>query len=242
TSSATRTALSGLFDKYRDNPLHEPDDLNIAGTSDLLTDLQIPLDDIGALIFSEIVQSPSLGRVSRDAFIDGWLAAGVNGADASTLLTRMRNCVLQRRAALQADTAAFKKVYTHTFQLMLTPGSKTVPREMAVEFWRMLFTTPGLEWETPPSSPDAGDGAAWREWWFEFLESTQTTKAVNKDLWRQTLTFARETLRDPSLGFWSEDSSWPSVIDEFVAWVRREKKVGGVEEGKDEDVMDVERY
>lgn len=45
-------------------------------------------------------------------------------------------------------------------------------------------------------------------------------KSVNKDMWNQTYEFYVKTLEDPSLGFWSEDSAWPGVIDEFVAWAK----------------------
>ena len=60
---------------------------------------------------------------------------------------------------------------------------------------------------------------------------------MNKDLWRQTLTFAEETVKDDTLGFWSEESSWPSVIDDFVEWVKTEKRAGG---GANGDAMEVE--
>ena len=62
-------------------------------------------------------------------------------------------------------------------------------------------------------------------------------KAVNKDLWKQTLTFAEETMKDESLEFWNEESSWPSVIDDFVAWVKTEKgRGGGVPDGEEMDM------
>jgi len=188
----------------------------------LLGELQIALDDVGALIFSEIVQSPSLGKITREGFVDGWTDVNVDSQPT------MRTLVQQRRSALSTDPRLFKRVYEHTFQLALSPGAKTLPLELAVEFWKMLFTAPAYEWRTARTP--------WLDWWLEF-QTEKRTKAVNKDLWKQTLNFAKETVEDDGLGFWNEESSWPSVIDEFVEWVKTEKRPGGEAGG---DAMEVE--
>jgi len=224
TTNPARAALNKTFDKYRDDPKNEPDEINVDGTSNLLGELQIGLDDPGALIFSEIVSSPSLGRLTRDGFVDGWSELNIDS------LPKMRNLVLQRRSQLGSDKELFKNVYNHTFTLALQQGAKTLVLEMAVEFWRMLFREPGYEWRSAQGTP-------WLEWWLEFQEAKRT-KAVNKDLWKQTLTFANETMKDDSLGFWNEESSWPSVIDEFVEWVKTEKRPGGGGDGG--EAMEVE--
>lgn len=220
-TNTVRPSLNKIFDSFRENPRDEPDEINAEGTSKLLEQLNIGLDDVAAFIFSEVVQSPTLGKVTREGFVDGFSALNID-----TLL-RMRTLLHQRRSALATDANLFKNVYNHTFQLALSPGAKTVPLDVATEFWRALFTTPGYDWRT--------DSSPWLDWWLEFQEAKRT-KAVNKDLWKQTLTFARETMRDGSLGFWSDESSWPSVIDEFVEWVKTEKRPGGA--GEDAMAMD----
>lgn len=211
-ANPARGPLNKIFDSYRENAAVEPDEIGIDGTMKMLGQLQIEPDDVAALVFSEIVASPSLGKMTREGFVDGWSELSVDS------LPKMRNVVLQRRSELSTNAELFKNVYTHTFQLALQPGSKTLPIEMAVEFWRTLFVSPGFNWRTQ-NSP-------WLDWWLEFQNATRT-KAVNKDLWKQTLAFARETVRDDTLSFWSDESSWPSVVDEFVAWVREEKHAGG---------------
>lgn len=221
TGSSLRGSLNKTFDKYRDDPKEEPDEINIEGVSQLLGELQIELDDVGALIFSEIVQSPSLGKITREGFVDGWSDVNIDSQ------LKMRNLVLQRRSALPTDMSLFKSVYEHTFQLALAPGAKTLPLEMAVEFWKMLFTAPAYEWRT--------SNTPWLDWWLQF-QTEKKTKAVNKDLWKQTLNFSKETMKDDNLTFWTEESSWPSVIDEFVEWVKTEKRPGGA----GGDAMEVE--
>lgn len=211
-NNPTRTALSKIFDKYRDDPKNSPDEIGVEGTSKLLEELDIELEDIAALVFSELVQSPSLGMIAREGFVDGCSDASLDSTD------KIKSTVAQRRSQLPTDKELFKRVYNHTFQLALQEKQKGLSMEIAMEFWKVLLEKPGFAWRTA-STP-------WIDWWFEFYES-RVKKAVNKDLWKQILNFARETVKDDTLGFWSEESSWPSVIDEFVEWVKTEKRPGG---------------
>lgn len=44
-------------------------------------------------------------------------------------------------------------------------------------------------------------------------------------MWNQTLEFAIQSVRDESLSFWNEDGAWPSVIDDFVTWLKANEKL-----------------
>lgn len=122
---------------------------------------------------------------------------------------------------------AYTKVYEYTFQLAKTGNQKVINVETASAYWELLFTSPlsAVNWNTPSSS--------WSEWWIEFLNN-EWKKSVNKDVWKQTLKFAQLTLQDEAISFWNEESSWPSVIDEFVEWVKREKRGGSGEDAMEE--------
>lgn len=217
TTNPIRSTLNKIFDKYREDPKNEPDEINIAGMGKLLAELQIELGDVGALIFSEIISSPSLGKITREGFVDGWAELTTDS------LPKMRTLVLQRRSQLGTDKELFKSVYNHTFTLALQERAKTISLDEASGLWMLLFTAPGYEWKAA-SSP-------WLDWWIEFHEEKKT-KAVNKDVWKQTFNFAEATMRDETLGFWSDESSWPSVIDEFVEWVKKEKRGGDAMEAE----------
>ncbi|KAF7197975.1 Defective in cullin neddylation protein 1 [Pseudocercospora fuligena] len=211
-SNPHRSALSKIFDKYRDDVQHSPDEIGVEGTSTLLGELNIDLAGVGAFVFSELVQSPSLGNITRDGFIDGLSDAGVDS------LPKIRNLVLQRQSQLPSDRELFKSVYNHTFQLGLQEKQKALAMDTAIELWRVVFTAPSFEWSTT--------NTPWLDWWFEYYEG-KVKKAVNKDLWKQTLNFAEQSKKDESLSFWNEESSWPSVIDEFVEWIKDEKRPAG---------------
>lgn len=82
-----RASISKLFDKYRDDPKNEPDEINAEGTQKMLSEMNIGLDDIGAFVFSELVQSPSLGKITREGFVDGCLEVNADS------VAKIRNVV-----------------------------------------------------------------------------------------------------------------------------------------------------
>ncbi|QIW94774.1 hypothetical protein AMS68_000292 [Peltaster fructicola] len=216
--NASRPKLEKIFDGYREDPKELPDEVNFEGVGQLLGDLGVGLEDIGALVLFEIVQSPQLGKITREGFVDGF---SESHADSTT---KLRNVVLARRAKLSTDRTTFKSVYNHTFTLLIEDRKKAIDLDQAGEFWKLLFSEDGFEWRS--------ENVEWLDWWLEFLNA-KWNKAVNKDLWRQTLAFAEASKKDENLTFWTEESSWPSVIDDFVAWVKAEKFRGG-------DKMDLE--
>lgn len=142
---------------------------------------------------------------------------------------KLKDVVHKRRDQLAEPSfrPTFKQIYKHTFTLGRVQGQKAVALDAATEYWRVLFTSPSLEW-TSSKTP-------WLDWWIEFV-TTKYKKSVNKDMWDQTLVFAEKTLADEELSFWSEDSAWPGVIDEFVEFVKNDKR-GGQAAG---DAMEVE--
>ena len=117
----------------------------------------------------------------------------------------------------------YKAVYNHTFTLLIEDRKKAIDLEQAADFWRILTNDKtGFAWKTK-------SGLDFLPLWLEFLNA-KWSKAINRDLWRQTLAFMTKALQDESLSFWSEESSWPSVIDDFVQWIRVEQRGEAMEE------------
>lgn len=53
----------------------QPDETGFQGTLKYLQDLGVNMEDASGLIPFEIVQSPALGIMKKQAFIDGWIKA-----------------------------------------------------------------------------------------------------------------------------------------------------------------------
>ena len=201
-----------------------------------LQDLGADLEGLDALAAHEIVQAPAMGELTRKEFVEGWSGVkyiliqpccqkGRLIRHSCDSLEKQKQYLKNVKTSLSSSLEIFTKVYTHTFQLAKGSGNqKAVPLEMATEYWNLLFThqLSAVKWSTR-SFP-------WAQWWTEFL-TTEWKRSINKDIWNQTLKFAQLTLQDEAMSFWSEEASWPSVIDEFVEWVKKEKRgITGEEE------------
>jgi DCN1-like protein 1/2 len=184
----------------------------------LLEDLGIELDNCAALYFFEFTKSPQLGVITRDGFTSGPLVdAGCDTPD------KIRKHIYDQLITNNGTLEQYKAVYNHTFTLLIEDRKKAIDLEQAEAFWRILTdSNVGQPW-TPKNGTD------FLPMWLEFLNS-KWQKAVNRDLWRQTLSFMLKAVDDESLSFWTEESSWPSVIDDFVLWVKVEKRGEAMEE------------
>ncbi|KAL3423367.1 hypothetical protein PVAG01_05114 [Phlyctema vagabunda] len=211
TSSAAKDisgALNKLFDSYRDEVQDETDTTGVDSTMRYLGDLEVNLENIEVLVPLEIVQAPVVGEMSRQGFVDGWKALGLD------TIAKQKTYVAQQVSRLTQDLALFKRVYRHTFVCARENGAKALKVDDALVYWGMLFSSSGRPWAT--------NNTDWFGLWTEFLQ-TKWTKSVNKDMWNQTLEFANKSMQDETLSFWTEDGAWPSVVDEFVAYIKVKK-------------------
>ncbi|KAI9698774.1 MAG: Scaffold-type E3 ligase [Candelina mexicana] len=217
-------SLHKLFDSYRDQPKDNPDVIGIEGAMKYLQALGINLDEVSVLVISEALQSPTMGEFTREGYLTGWqrLATGHPGgagtiANQSVLIGKL--C-----SNLPYDEEIFKRVYNHTFLIARNPGQKAILLDTAVEYWRLLFTSPSVTWNTATTP--------WLDYYIEFLD-TKWKKGVNKDMWTMTLSFYNKTKEDEYFGWWSEDGAWPSVLDDFVRFVQEKRGNEGHEERMD---------
>jgi len=219
-SSSSKSGLNKVFDKYRDDKT-TPDTIGVTGMMGYLGDLKVELEDIGMLAVSEIIQCPTMGEITREGFTDGWSSLNCDTVDKQKAY--MKNLL----KSLPTSKDTFTRIYKYTYNIGRTGNQKSVMLDTAIEYWKVLFGSQfsPVRWNTA-NNP-------WLDWWVDFL-TTKWKKSVNKDVWNETLKFAQQTLEDESLGFWTEESSWPSVVDEFVEWVKEKRQVVGG------DVMEVE--
>jgi len=206
--SKTEDSLGKLFEKFRE-PSDEEGVATVNGTMRYLNELGVNLENAEILVALEIIQAPALGEMSKEAFVDGWKKIG----NADTI-AKQKSHVAGQIKLFSSDMTVFKRVYKHVFVCAKEKGQKALPLENAIVYWEMLFSPPGMTWETPSTN--------WIQLWVDFL-NTSWTKSVNKDMWNQTAHFFEKTLQDETLGFWSEDGAWPGVIDSFVEYVKKKR-------------------
>ena len=86
-----------------------------------------------------------------------------------------------------------------------TPSVRSVSAEVACALWPMVFE--GRPWKWLPD-------------WLTFIAQHQNDRPVKRDVWKMTFDFAAEDLEN-----YSTDSSWPTAMDEFVAWLKQQGKL-----------------
>ncbi|ROW12834.1 hypothetical protein VMCG_00214 [Cytospora schulzeri] len=184
------------------------DSLSVETIQEYLESLGVNMENAELFVLMELIQAPGIGEITRQGFIDGW-----KGTDLTTFSnTAQKNHIRQKVAQLSVDPTYFRKVYRHAFIAGKEASQKALPLENALVYWQLLFSPPGRPWKSANRD--------WATLWETFLNE-KWTRSVNKDMWNMTLEFANKAMDDETLGFYSEEDSWPAVIDEFVAWYRQ---------------------
>ncbi|KAG8912797.1 hypothetical protein FRC01_004892, partial [Tulasnella sp. 417] len=113
------------------------------------------------------------------------------------------------RRAVSNPQKGFKDFYVFCFGLMKKQESRVMEMELATAAWSVVLQ---------PKYPII-------EQLLAFIAEHPKFKSVNKDLWGMTHEFC-VALEEKSLANWDDEESWPSLLDDFVAW---EKKRTGVD-------------
>ncbi|KIO23428.1 hypothetical protein M407DRAFT_244785 [Tulasnella calospora MUT 4182] len=113
------------------------------------------------------------------------------------------------RKAVSNPQKAFREFYVFCFNLMKKAEARVMEMELASAAWSVVLQ---------PKYPII-------ERLLAFIAEHPSYKAVNKDLWSMTLEFCI-ALEEKSIAEWDdEEGSWPSLIDEFVAWEKKRIQV-----------------
>ncbi|KAF2663492.1 hypothetical protein BT63DRAFT_120646 [Microthyrium microscopicum] len=204
-TAPAQAALEALFEKYRAYG-SDRTNMDVTATQRYFTDIGVNFEDASSFVASQIVQSPSLGEVTKEGFVKGWSALSCD------TITKQKNAIASYKANLGADTnkKVLENVYKHAFTLLMqSPQQRSADKEACIEIWKILLSAPSLDWRAP--------NAPWLKLWIDFIQKRQSVKVITRDQWNHVLKFATESMADPTLGFHSEEQSWPSIIDEFAA-------------------------
>jgi len=217
--------LNQMFDSFR-SPEEDADKdtMGVTSISQYANALGVDMLNFEYLVLCEVLQPQVLGQISRKEFVDGWKnqVDDTNHSIIPPTVEAQRTFIRRRIQQIPRNYTLFRNVYRQAFFSGREPQQKAIPKEIALAFWELLFDEGVWPWRT--------NKVDWRGVWKEYI-TEKWMRSVNKDMWNQTLEFARRTMEDDSLGFWNEDQAWPGVIDDFVVWCREQ---GFVESGKKE--------
>lgn len=207
----------------------------------MMTDLKVDPASVVVLPLSYYLESPSLGHFTRQGFVDGWLRLGLGpalqGSSSTEQVRELQQRVLpelmhafetnapvlpSRRSTTEPSTkkGLYTTVYEYTFLFARSEGQKNLGLDVALTFWDLLMPyAPSYDAEGKRPGPPSFSATQFGLW-KRFLTEEANARVISKDTWTQFLEFTQEI--DAAFQQHDFDAAWPSVIDEFVEWARKQ--------------------
>lgn len=184
---------NALFDMYK-----EPDcDCILAeGVEKFCEDLKVRPDEFIVLVLAWKLNAETMCLFTREQFVTGCQSLRVDSIKGfqskfSDLISEVQN------------KQNFKEFYkwTYKFGLDHESGQRTLPVDMAVSLWKLVFSQ-----REPKILPR----------WLNFLQKHQNIRGVSKDTWDMFLNFVEQVGDD--LSTYDDTEAWPSLLDDFVEY------------------------
>ncbi|EFX75977.1 hypothetical protein DAPPUDRAFT_214153 [Daphnia pulex] len=138
-----------------------------------------------------------MGKLSKNEFLQGCRLLGTDSP-------RSLKFSLEQLVKEVEDSEVFSDVYRYAFRFALDVecGQRSLPVDVAVSLWRLVFT------HRPVPLLDR---------WIEFLEqSPPPVRAIPRDTWCMFLHLVDAVGND--LSRYDDTEAWPSLFDDFVEW------------------------
>jgi len=203
--SSTSDSCGDFFSAYCD-PLE--DSIVADGVERLCADLGFQPEDFSILVLAWRFNVSGMCRFTREEFIGGCRRLGV---DSAPMLSDKLSVISSEAVA---DRNTFRNLYQWSYRFALDPtaGQRTLPVDVAIAMWRVVFSV-------PRGSSGVARAASWVvPMWLEFVEQHSGVRGITRDTWDMFFNFV-ESLDDSSgMSGYDETEAWPSLFDDFVKW------------------------
>lgn len=182
--------IEQYFSKYCDP---NEDAILAEGMERFCIDLDVDPTEFVVLVLAWKFGASQMCRFTREEFINGCKKLEVHDAES---LKKILPTIKIR----STTPAIFKELYNFTFSFGLdhSIGQRSLPVDMAIALWDLVFTLHKPLLLEP---------------WFNFLRENDI-RGISRDTWTLFLPFARTVL--PSFSNYDESEAWPSLFDDFV--------------------------
>ena len=187
----SETKIIVLYEQYKDA---DEDAILAEGVEQFCKDLNVRPEEFRVLVLAWKFNAETMCRFTRSEFIGG--CKRLKADSIKTIQSRFNDMLKEVKSM-----DAFKEFYrwTYRFGLDSDQGQRTLPTDIAISLWRLVFTQ-----REPPLL----------ERWLVFLESHPEIKGIPRDTWDMFLHFVEQVGAD--LSNYDDTEAWPSLLDDFV--------------------------
>lgn len=189
----SETRVLTLFEHYKDQ---EDDTILADGIELFCEELNVRPEELIILVLAWYMQAETMCRLTKDEFLYGFRKLRVDSIKG----LQLRFPEMLREVQ---NKQSFKDLYrwTYKFGLDAEGGQRTLPIDMAVSLWQLVFSI-----NEPPIVPR----------WLAFLQKHPHIRGIPRDTWDMFLNFT-ETVGD-DLTNYDDTEAWPSLFDDFVEY------------------------
>ncbi len=204
----SESKIHALFEQYKDP---EEDAILADGIENLCNDLEVRPEEFRVLVWAWKFDAETMCRFTRNEFFNGCKKLKVDSIKG--IQSKFPEMVSE---AMNRQT--FKDLYRWTYKFGLDNdiGQRTLPVDMALSLWRLVFSQ-----NEPPILKR----------WLGFLERHPTIRGIPKDTWDMFLNFSEAVGDD--LSSYDDTEAWPSLFDDFVEY-ENDRENQNVQPEKDE--------
>ena len=189
TTTSKHAMIEKYFNLYKDK---NEDTILAEGMERFCIDLDVDPTEFIVLVLAWKFEASQMCRFTREEFMNG--CQKMKAYDAKSLQNRFPDLLCDARGG------NFKDLYHFTFSFGLdhNTGQRSLPIDMAIQLWELVFTQ---------------DRPTVLERWFSFLRESDT-RGISRDTWNMFLDFCHNIA--PDLSNYDESEAWPSLFDDFV--------------------------
>ncbi|KAI8109647.1 hypothetical protein M9434_000927 [Picochlorum sp. BPE23] len=191
-------ALHDLYLEYEDKTAKK---VLAEGIIRFCEDIGIAPEDVVMIVICWHMDAQTMGEFTEEEFEGGLEDIGVDS------ITSLKAAIPSLRKELN-DRKKFKEIYEYAFMFSRENNQKCLQLDVALSVWPLLITKE--KWK-------------YIDLWCEFLQEHHK-KAISKDTWTQLLDFI--DVMDDTFSQYDPTGAWPYLIDEFVALVKEQGKIG----------------
>ena len=191
SGTSKHAMIEKYFNLYKDR---NEDTILAEGMEKFCIDLDVDPTEFIVLVLAWKFEASQMCRFKREEFMNG--CQRMKAYDAKSLQGRFPELLRDARGE------NFKELYHFTFSFGLdhSTGQRSLPIDMAVQLWDLVFTQ---------------DKPEILERWFTFLREMDT-RGISRDTWNMFLDFCQNVA--PDLSDYDESEAWPSLFDDFVEY------------------------